>query len=314
MKRSTYQQIIDWNERRGDHPRLGMELIAQIDDLQMQRNKTDALESVYLEFVPIRLVTILEVFLRGVIGELVNKGEPYFSRAEKLTKGVKIDLAFAAHVDRGELTIGDFIAHAVSLNSAESAVAALDVLIESFVPKLKASYPRWSEEIDAWPLPPVIVDYDAMMEALSHLYTIRHILTHELPAEPILDPAEIPILVASCRAFIEATDWVIVACLHGSVPKTQTSMNLQAAGDLRSEEEKLVVEIERVKVLSGIDVAALEAVQAVWQRFADAQADLVASQVEGGSMYSMIWAGEKEALVRDRVEQLKRIHSHWMDK
>lgn len=313
MKHSTYQQIIDWNQRRGGHPRLGMELVTQIDSLQAEGNKVGALDSVYLEFVPIRLVTTLEVFLRGVIGELVDKGEPYFSRAEKFTKGAKIDLAFAAHVDRGELTIGDFIAHAVPLNSAESAVAALGTLIDGYVPKLKSSHPRWSEEIDTWPLPPILADYDAMMAALSRLYTVRHILTHELPAERVLDPIEVPTLIASCRAFVEATDWVVVECLHGSVPKTQMSMNLQAAGGLRNEEERLAARIERVKALPGINVAVLEAVQAVWQRFADAQADLVASQVEGGSMHSMIWAGEKESLVKDRIEQLERMDSQWMN-
>lgn len=291
-----------------------MELVAQIDSLEAEGSKVGASDSVYLEFVPIRLVTILEVFLRGIVGELADKGEPYFGRAEKLTKGVKIDLAFAAHVDRGELTIGDFIAHAVSLNSAESAVAVLDTLIGGFVPKLQSSHERWSEEADTWPLPPILADYDEMMAALSRLYTIRHILTHELPVERVLDPAEVPMLITSCRAFVEATDWVVVGCLYGSVPKTQASMNRQAAGDLRSEEERLAARIESVKTLPGMDVAALEAVQAVWQRFADAQADLVASQVEGGSMYSMIWAGEKETLVRDRVAQLERIDSQWMDK
>lgn len=312
MKRSTYQQIIDWNQRRGGYPRLGIELVTQIDNLQAEGNKVGVSDSVYLEFIPIRLVTTVEVFLRGVIGELVDKGEPYFSRAERLTKGAKIDLAFAAHVDRGELTIGDFIAHAVSFNSAESAVAALDTLIEGFVPKLKSSHPRWSEEIDTWPLPSILADYDAMMAALSRLYTVRHTLTHELPTERVLDPIEVPMLIASCKAFVEATDWVVVGCLHGSVPKTQMSMNLQAADGLRSEEEKLAIRIERSKALPGINVMVLEAVQAVWQRFADAQADLVASQVEGGSMYSMIWAGEKESLVRDRIEQLERMDSQWM--
>ena len=314
MKRSTYQQIIDWKQRRGEHPRLAVELLWKIGSLESEWNRVGASDSIFLDFIPIRLVTILEVFLREAISELVNIGEPYFGRAEKLTKGAKIDLAFAAHVDRGDLTIGDFIAQAVSLNSAEAAISSLDALIDNFVPKLKSAYPRWSEEIESWPLPPIITEYDATIAALSRLYVARHILTHELPANRTFEPAEVPVFISSCRAFVEAADWLIVECVHGSVPRSQLGMNLQAGQGLSGEQARLEKAVEKAKSLRGMDPVAFDAMQNDWDGFADAQAKLVASQVAGGSMYPMIWASEKEELVKDRIEQLARICRDWMDK
>lgn len=312
MRRSSYQQIIDWNQRRGDHPRLGMELVAQIDALHADVDPVAALASPFVEFVPIRLVTTLEVFLRGVIAELVNGGQQYFERGERLAKGSKIDLTFAAHVDRRELTIGDFVAHAVSLNSIEAVVSSLDTLLDGFSAKLRMAHPRWLEDKGDWPLPPIVEDYDLMMASLSRLFEVRHVLAHELPSSPVFDPAEASQLTTAAREFIEATDWVVVEALHDAVPRTQLSMSISAGDRLREEEARLTEVLNEVASLDGIDRDAFQALQTAWGKWADEHANLVAAQVEGGSMYSMVWASEKEALTRERIDQLIRLKTERM--
>ena len=206
MRRSSYQQIIDWNARRGEHRRLGMELVAQIDALRAEVDAITGLAPLHLQFVPIRLVTILEVFLREVIAELVDGDEALFERAEKLVKGAKIDLAFAAHVNRRELTIGDFVAHAVSLNGVDGIMSIMDTLILGFAGRLKTAHPRWSEEAERWPLPPIVADYDATMAALARLFEVRHVLTHELPSGAVFDPGDLSGFIKATRTFVEATD------------------------------------------------------------------------------------------------------------
>lgn len=289
-----------------------MELVAQIDALHADVDPVAALASPFVEFLPIRLVTTLEVFLRGVIAELINGGQQYFERGERLAKGAKIDLIFAAHIDRRELTIGDFVAHAVSLNSIEAAVGSLDTLLDGFAMKLRVAHPRWSEEKGDWPLPPIVEDYDVMMGSLSRLFEVRHVLTHELPSSPVFDPAEASELTAAVRVFIEATDWVVVEALHDAVPRTQTSMSISAGDRLRGEEARLTEVLKEVTSLDDIDRDALQSLQTAWGKWADDQANLVAAQVEGGSMYPMVWASEKEALTRERIDQLIRLKTKWM--
>lgn len=313
MRRSTYQQIIDWNARRGEHRRLGMDLVAQIDALRAETGAITGIAPLHLQFVPIRLVTILEVFLREVIAELVDGNKAVFERGEKLVKGAKIDLAFAAHVNRRELTIGDFVAHAVSLNGVDGIVSVMDTLIPGFAGKMRMAHPRWSEDTESWPLPPIVADYDATMSALARLFEVRHVLTHELPSGAVFDPGDLPDFFEASRSFVEATDWSVVEVLQGSVPRTQVAMTMVAGDDLRGEEEKLEAILEKAAALRGIDTDALHEMQAVWVDFADRQAGLVASQVEGGTMYPQLWASEKAALVRDRIIQLEGIVDHWWD-
>jgi uncharacterized protein YecT (DUF1311 family) len=193
-------------------------------------------------------------------------------------------------------------------------MSALDTLLDDFPAKLKTAHPRWSEEIGEWPLPPIINDYENMMASLARLYEVRHVLAHELPSSPFLNPTEVPKLAAAAKSFIMATDWVVVAALHGAIPKTQLEMNRSTGEDLRNEEDLLNAAIENAFELEGIDRDALHALQASWAEWAEAQANLVASQVEGGSMYSMVWASEKVALTRDRREQVARMTSKWMEK
>ena len=259
------------------------------------------------------MVTILEVFTRGTVSELVNSKEEYFERGEKLVKGAKIDLAFAAHIDRRELTIGDFVAHAVSINSMESVLSVFETLLPDFVSKLKSSHERWSEQFDEWPLPPIIEDYNSTLVSLSRLFEVRHILTHELPQKQVYFPSETASLVSAVKSFVLAADWVVVGALFNHVPRTQIAMNLAAGQNLEVENVRLTAALSGVAALNGMDTVALDALQVRWSEWADLQARLVASQVEGGSMYSMVWAAEMNELTRERTEQLARLKTQWMD-
>jgi uncharacterized protein YecT (DUF1311 family) len=313
MKKADHQKIIDWNKRRGDKHRLGVELSYQIDVLAAEAEQLIARHSDLIEFIPIRLVTILEVFVRGTVSELVNSREDFFDRGDKLVKGAKIDLAFAAHIDRRELTIGDFVAHAISITSVESVLNVFETLLPDFVVKLRSSHERWSEQIDQWPLSPIVNDYNKMLSSLSRLFEVRHILTHELPQAQIFFSSEIASLVSAVRSFILATDWVIVEVLFGHIPETQTAMNIAASEDLVEEEARLSKVLTETASLNGMEAEALDALQYLWSEWANLQANLVASQVQGGSMYSMVWAAEKSVLTRERREQLSRLKTQWMD-
>ncbi len=71
-----------------------MDLVRQIDHLRAEVDAITGIAPLHIQFVPIRLITILEVFLREVIAELVDAEEISFERVDKLVKGAKINLAF----------------------------------------------------------------------------------------------------------------------------------------------------------------------------------------------------------------------------
>ncbi|CDN57066.1 Blr7499 protein (plasmid) [Neorhizobium galegae bv. officinalis bv. officinalis str. HAMBI 1141] len=304
MAKSDIQNMLDWKKRRGQSGAtftLADEL-RRLDELWKAKGE-DAKD--FTDFIPIRLVTIIEVFIREAIRELVDAGSPYLEKAEGLAKNAKLDFALLASLQGRKVSLGDLIAHTVSLNEPTRIVACLAELIPEFVLRLKASHPRWIEERAGWPLALIIPDYAKMMARLSRLFTVRHIITHELPSEPAFHPSEIDGFLTAATEFIEATDWVLVEMLRGAVPRTQAEMNSQAGASL----DRLTKEMEEiigcVKKRGEIDAGLLSEAQEAWVAYATKEADLHASLVAGGSMASMVWAAAMEEETIRRVETVR---------
>ena len=264
----------------------------------------------FVDFIPIRLVTIIEVFVREVVREIVDHGQPYVDRAEKLAKGAKIDFAFASNLQGQKLSIGDLVAHAISVNNLSQIIAYFDGLIPDFAKKLRLSHSRWSEDIESWPLPAIIGDYNKTIATLARLFEVRHILTHELPRQNPYEPNEIDNFLVAGREFLDATDWLVVETLKGHVPRTQMTMNVQAGetmGEMLAEMDAL---LDAIGQKNEVDGDLLRQSQDAWSAYAEKEANLHASLVLGGSMYPMVWASAKAEVVKHRIEVLR----WWVDR
>jgi uncharacterized protein YecT (DUF1311 family) len=304
MTANEVEQILSWKNRRGQE-RLGAELHYEISGLrQLWREKSEA-SIEFADFVPMRLVTIIEVFIREIIRELVDYGQPYIDRAERLTKGSKIDFIFASHVHSRKLSIGDIVAHSVSVNNPTQLISYFVTLMQDFVQRLKISHPRWSEDKDRWPLPSIIFDYDDTIARLARLFQIRHVVTHELPREKMYDVSELGNLIEAGSDFLEATDWVIVHLTRGDLPRTQTEMNIHAGSALEDLTVEMEAVLQRLREKGEVDLDHLAKSQNAWTVFAEEEANLHASPVAGGSLYPTIWAPSKADATRQRIKDLK---------
>lgn len=260
-----------------------------------------------------RITTCVEVYTREIIRELIDTGGTHLESVSKLVKNPKLDLVFATHLAGQQLSVGDFIAHAVSINSIDAVMSAFSTLIVDFGQKLRSSHPRWSEEVESWPLDPILVDYDQTMRTLARMFEARHVLTHELPDCPTIQKTEVKLFCEAARNFIAACDWVVVSELHESLPRTQMGMNIDASGKLDEASNELEMALELVSGLSGMNIDLLNKSQAKWLEFVEIEATVIASQVEGGSMYPMLWASAKEDLTQHRIAQLKSTFGKWME-
>lgn len=298
------EQILGWKTRRGQE-RLGTELYYELEGIQRLWAEKGETASEFADFVPIRIVTIIEVFIREVIRELVDHGQPYVDRAERLTKGTRIDFVFASHVHSRKLSIGDIVAHSISINNPTQIISYFSILIPDFTQKLKVSHSRWSEDKESWPLPPIISDYDDTIARLARLFEIRHIVAHELPRRRMYETLEIDGLLAAAIEFLGSTDWVIVQSTRGELRRTQSAMNSHAGGELHDLDEEMIALMARLRERDDLNREVLLESQRAWEIFAEREADLHASLVEGGSMYPMIWASAKADVTRERIKALK---------
>ncbi|MGO6969545.1 lysozyme inhibitor LprI family protein [Rhizobium leguminosarum] len=304
MAKSDIENMLEWKKRRGQSG-ASFTLAYDLQRLgELWRSNAEE-ATTFADFIPMRLVTIIEVFTREAIRELVDAGSPYLEKAEELSKGAKLDFALLAGLQGRKVSIGDLVAHTVSVNEPGRIVAYLAALVPDFVQRLKASHPRWTEERANWPLDPIISEYSMMMANLSRLFTVRHIVTHELPSEPAFHPSEIDGFLKAAGEFIEATDWVLVETLRNAVPRTQTEMNAQAGAALNVLEREMGDLISAIKERGEVDASLLDGTQEAWNVYAKKEAELRASLVTGGSMYSMIWASAKEEETRSRMETLR---------
>lgn len=309
MGRSDIEHIIGWKDRRGQ-ARIGAQLTGEVDRISRAWVERKDIEHEFRDFVPMRLVTIIEVFVREIVREIVDYGDPYIERAETLVRGAKIDFIFASNVHKQKLSIGDIVAHSISVNNPTQIISSLSSLIPDFTRKLKLSHPRWSEEKSSWPLKPIINNYDALIARLARLFEIRHIITHEMPSKPVYNTDEVDDLITSAYDFLDATDWVIVETLRGETPRTQSAMNFQAGDELGESQKKMEEILQIIRGKEQLPAELLSASQTAWEEYADKEADLHASLVEGGSMYPLIWASTKNEVTEQRIKNL----SWWLKK
>jgi hypothetical protein len=279
-------------------------------DLEALAGKAERLKEIgdTVEFIPIRIVTILEVFLRSWIERLVDQGMPYLQRAAKLKIDLKFDLVMVGNVHDGVVTLGQLIAHSVSLNRVETIGSIFgELLDENFFDVISTARDRWSIEVEGKPDLPIIDNIEGLLRTLSRLFTVRHVLVHERPQKKSYESAEIDDFLSCAVKFAQATDEVLLSRLYGSYPLTQREMNRRAA------EQYNLVEGDLEKVCAEIAATyqsnTIYDVQKAWKIFLEAESSRQAEWVSGGSMYSMVYHSAAETLTRARVDDLRR----WID-
>ena len=257
------------------------------------------------DFIPMRLTTFLEVMLKSAFRQLIDSGSPYNELAGQLIRNSKIDFLIALNLQGQKLTLGDFVAHSMSFSDIEQVIANFKVLIPTFLSDLAKVHERWTEDFGLYPLQPIISDIEDVISKLKFLFTIRHIVTHEVPAVKPYQQEDLEPLIDAVSNFLAALEWLLIEKLQGHVPRTQLGMNIEAGGKLEAAEEALKELVDAISNRDDLDTELFKNSQSKWAEFADAEANLRGSLVEGGSMYPLVLATAKEELIQARLLQLQ---------
>lgn len=302
-KHTTIDQILEWKQRRG-RSSYGGDLLYQVDELARKWEQINANEE-FADFIPVRLCTIIEVYVRETVREVVDASPSFLDRAEPLLKNAKLDFLIAKHLHGQRVTMGDIIAHAVSVNDLEQIIFIYETIMPGYRGALSAVHERWIEDRDNGQKNPILADVEQVLATIKRLFQVRHILTHEMPRHPPYSLEEIPHLLASARDFLSATDWFLTGELRGDVPRTQAARNELAGEEWETEQKMMEQLLAEVEAAGDADLQLLRDSQDAWDRYAKAEADLRASTVGGGSMRPMVWAGQMTELTRARIKSLR---------
>jgi uncharacterized protein YecT (DUF1311 family) len=265
------------------------------------------------DFFVIRTVTILEVFTRRNIGELIDHAKQFSDRAVEISKHIKMDFALVRDVQGRAITIGDVIAHSVPVNSFGQIISCFDALLgESVRPLLSRAVDRFAVECEDKPNVPIIEDFDTLARTLSRLFEIRHIVCHEMPRFPVYENSEVGACISASTQFARALEEVLTFARFGLVPLTQTDTNIAAGQELAQAENEMNSVLAEVEHRAGDCsewIECLRDAQQKWLAFRTAQCEFETYLNRGGSIRPLRWANCAANLTIMRSEALRK----WLD-
>lgn len=313
-------EILEVKERNPLRHRFGS---YSLENLKSQWTKTGKNEGSTPDFYVIRAVTLLEVFTRSNIAELIDHGMEYANRAIELSKNLKMDFALVQGIQGRAITLGDIVAHNVSVNSFGQMLGHFETLLDKKPLRrlLADTVDRWATEIEKKPSEPIIRDFDVLARSLTRLFEIRHVLCHETPRKAVYAVDDVDDFLNEAVRFAKALEEVLTFEMFGLVPLTQTEMNIAASENLRKKEhelKQLLSDIRaKVKVFddarlpsgaqradgSGLDC--LDDAEEKWLSYRNAQCEFDTHLNRGGTIRPTLWAGEATRLTEIRIAELR---------
>jgi uncharacterized protein YecT (DUF1311 family) len=256
----------------------------------------------------IRAVTLIEVFTRAWVAQIVDHGPPYNENAVALSKNLKIDYDLLHAISGRTITLGDVIAHSVSVNNLDGILYCLESLIQKPLrPLLEAAVDRWAVEVEGEKSIPIIGDFSDTCRLLARMFEVRHILCHELPKTEVFQVAEIEPLLAAATRFTHAAEECLAQELFGTVPLTQTDMNIRALEELEAVDKVMDRLLSDLRERRGDERARelLEDSQKAWLVFRERQCALRADPEEFATINPLLRANEATSLTKERIRQLR---------
>jgi Lysozyme inhibitor LprI len=304
--RDIIQEIADIRQRRRFGSAMA-ELPLRLFALEHAFKIHDKSESELTRYFPVALVACVEGYFRMAIKDLVDTGEPFLTNAEKPASSLKLDFSVLRAVHGKAITVGELIAHGVSLSRLEHIEGALSSLVGTgFLQALRATTDRWAHEVQGEPSMPILSKPDEVFADVARTFESRHIICHEIASAYAFESGEVARCFESCVAFLRAADEFISETIHPGAPLTQADMNIAASKSLKETRGRLAKAVATTrKRLDAAELVVFDESQANWQAYCDAWANFVAGEpASSGTIWPVIYAGEAEAVATRRLHEI----------
>ena len=284
---------------------VNTELVTRLFSLQRAFEARSAADAEMMRYFPVALVACIEGYARAAIAELVDAGDPYLANSGKLEL-MKIDFSILRAIHGKTVSVGELVAHSVSLSRLGDVDAHLSTITgENFLKKLSRVCDRWLSVTSGEPERPMLDDPSKVFAGVARTFELRHIICHETASAYTISVEEIENCFESCVLFLTATLELLFQTLLPNAPLTQMAMNDDAAKSLAASEAVCAEALydARKRVADG-EMPAFDEAQTRWEEFANAWVHFVVGPQEG-SIWPMLYARASEHLVNKRIEILK---------
>ena len=287
-KRSRVEELKAIQARRGRGGGL-FPSVWDLHDLKSAWNAQEKNKELIAKLLPARIVTLIEVFCRYWIQKLIDQGSPYEERVADLKVDIKYDFALARNFHGRSISIGLLISRSLSLPGVSSVDSVFSKLLDlNFFIWLSQVKRRRDLELEDEEIFPIVRDKAALLEELTRLFEVRHILVHEFPVKQPMELIEINGFFNAAEEFMDATDEGLSQLLYGKYPLSQREMNAEA----RETSEKAMAELEELVQLIARETASSEIldVHKKWKDFSEAEAARISEPSAGGSIAPLVYS------------------------
>lgn len=257
------------------------------------------------QFVPIRLVTIIESFVRHYIAVLIDHNSNYRDRAADLVvKQIKFDYRLVSAVVDRDISLGELIADQVPVSSLGDIGGPFSKILDTDFWLLIAAATADNDETHT----PIVRDLDAIKERLARLFNLRHIVVHECTDITPFSVAEAAEYIDSTDTFLFAGEAALRAHLwwkdkhYLAEQRAVACEDEQAANKALDEKAQLFTDDARLLVL-------FEECQSLWRQFVEAQKNL-SMAVYDEEFAELFTAIEMTAYANDRAEFLEELAAY----
>lgn len=276
-----------------------------IETALMQLSKIDeSSRKEFLKFIPVTLVATLESILRSSIKKLVDENESCFENGKGLLPEgrLKIEFDYFKGLHKREFTFGEFISHQISCSRIEHFDTALSIVlfgkktgfldvIQKFTPV--SIYPDIilkSEEYKR--------DCNEVINSLSTIFDLRHIICHEMSFEFNHTESEITRLYTHTFLFLHQAHEFLSNFLYPNSPETDEQMFEVASQDYEESNKKLVGIIEDIKQKresfygTEVNLELFDKAQKHWEEFRKTYVEALLYDMRDGRDYRIFYLEE----------------------
>jgi len=262
-----------------------------------------------LKYFPIALVATMESSFRILIADLIDNNEVCLQNSEKFLKSYKIDFNIMKALYGKDITLGNFIAHVVSINKLDQINSHISNLIEKdFLKEIKSHFSRWDLEVKKLPKVPMMENPSSVYSDIAKTFELRHIFAHETATNITINIELVQNLFKSNVSFLNTASDYINEFIYPNSPLTQTDMNIHSGKEL----ETLLFNIKRLnskykKTLDEKRQQEFGEVEDAWHNFMEIQARFEMNEYEGGTIMPTIFNATASSLAAERKLYLENM-------
>jgi hypothetical protein len=167
--------------------------------------------------VPALIVATIQSYLRALIAELIDSGDPYRERATKVSD-IKLNIGMLVGMEGNLISLGELVAHSLSFNNPDDISTAYQLVSDTALwPQVGSAREPATRQTY---LIPVSHDEDRarIYGGLRDLFRVRHIVCHEARSNIEVHFADAYKFCNVALEFVVIVDYLVAELPRGDPP------------------------------------------------------------------------------------------------